>query len=84
MGTFHNDGYSASIEAFLIIDGQQFKIAKTSRDTLTFAQPCELPPGSEGTLSITVDGCQSTRLVVLDDGVFNGDQLARYSTAAPF
>lgn len=84
MGTFHNDGYSASIEAFLIIDGQKFKIAKTSRDTLTFAQPCELPPGSEGTLSITVDGCQSTRLVVLDDGVINGDQLARYSTAAPF
>jgi hypothetical protein len=84
MGIFHKDGYSASVEAFLVIDGQQLKIAKTSRDTLTFAQPCELPPGSEGTLSITVDGCESTRLVVLDDGVLNGNQLARYSTAAPF
>jgi hypothetical protein len=84
MGTFHKDGYSASLEIFFVHAGQRFKIAKTSRDTLTFAEPCELPPGIEGTLSITVDGCESTRLVVLDDGVLNGNQLARYSTVAPF
>jgi hypothetical protein len=84
MGTFHKDGYSASLEIFFVLAGQRFKIAKTSRDTLTFSHPCDLPPGTEGTLSITVDGCESTRLIVLDDGVLRGDQSARYSTATPF
>ena len=84
MGTFHKDGYSATVEAFLVIGDQRLKVAKVSRDTLTFSQPCELPPGAEGTLSIKIDGDETTCLVALEDGVFHGSDSARYSTAAPF
>jgi len=84
MGISHKDGYSATVEAFLLIGDQRLKVAKIGRDTLTFSQPCELPPGAEGTLSVKIDGDETTRLVALDDGVFLGSESARYSTAAPF
>lgn len=84
MGTFHNDGYSATVEAFLLIGDQRLKVAKISRDTLTFSQPCEFPPGVEGILSVTIDGVEATRLIALDDGILHDSESARYSTAAPF
>ncbi|MBA4106501.1 MAG: hypothetical protein C0485_12150 [Pirellula sp.] len=84
MGISHNDGYSATVEAFLLIGDQRLKLAKVGRDRLTFSHPCELPPGAEGTLTIKIDGDESTRLVALDDGAFTGSDSVRYSTAAPF
>lgn len=43
MGISHSDGYSATVEAFLLIGDQRFKLAKVGRDMLTFSHPCELP-----------------------------------------
>ena len=84
MGVSHNDGYSATVEAFLLIGEQRLKVAKVGRDLLTFSHSCELPPGAEGTLTIKIDGDESTRLIALDDGAFAGSDSVRYSTAAPF
>ena len=83
MGISHNDGYSATVEASLLIEDQRLKLAKVGRDRLTFSHPCELPTGAEGTLTIKIDGDESTRLVALDDGAFTGSDSVRYSTAAP-
>jgi hypothetical protein len=81
-GTFHKDGYSTTGEAFFQVGDQRLKVAKISRDTLTFSQPCELPPGVEGTLSVRIDGDETSRLISLEDGVYAGSESARYSTAA--
>jgi len=84
MGIQRENGYSASVEAFLVIAQQQFTVAKTGRDTVTLVDPCEIAPGTEGELVMIVDGHRESRAVVLDDGGESGRREVRYSVAVPF
>jgi len=84
MGIQRDNGYSASVEAFLVIGEQHFSVAKTGRDAVVLAEPCALPPGTEGELVMIVDGHRESRAVVLDDGAINGRREVRYSLAVPF
>jgi hypothetical protein len=84
MGIQRENGYSASVEAFLVVAQQQFTVAKTGRDTFTLVEPCELAPGTEGELIMIVDGHRTSRAVVLDDGAISGRREVRYTAAVPY
>ena len=84
MGIQRENGYSASVEAFLIVADQHIRLAKTGPNKVTLVEPCELSPGTEGELVIVVDGHRDSRTVVLDDGAICGRQEVRYSAAVPF
>jgi len=84
MGVQRENGYSASVEAFLDVAGQHIRLAKTGPDEITFVEPCELPLGTEGELVIIVDGDRDSRSVVLNEGAALGSREVRYSVAVPF
>ncbi|MEX2115214.1 MAG: hypothetical protein WD845_18620 [Pirellulales bacterium] len=84
MGRHHEDGYSASVEGFLVVRGHRFRLAKTNDRSLTLAVSCELPPGSEGELIVTIDGHRMSRLVTIPSGVALGQSTVNYTVAAPF
>jgi hypothetical protein len=83
MGIQRENGYSASVEAFLVLGEQHISVAKTGRDTVTLVEPCDLPPGTEGELVMIVDGHRESRAVVLDDGANRERREVRYSVAVP-
>jgi hypothetical protein len=84
MGIARENGYSASIEGFLVVADSRYRLAKTNGVTFVLAEPCALPPASEGELSITVDGQTDSKLVVLPDGAMPGQPCVRYEVVAPF
>ena len=84
MGIQRENGYSATVEAFLVVADQHIRLAKTGPDEITLVEPCELAPGTEGELMIIVDGHRESQAVVLDEGAFMERQEVRYSVAVPF
>lgn len=84
MGIQRDNGYSATVEAFLEVGESKIRLAKTGRTTLAFAEACELPPGTEGELVVCVDGHCDTRSVVLLDGLMPGQRVAAYAVTVPF
>ncbi len=84
MGIYREGGYSASVEAYLLVGDNRYPIAKTGHDEVVVAEACELPPGCEAKLVVIVDGQKSSRAIVLDDGIRRGSLNARYSEAVPF
>jgi hypothetical protein len=84
MGIQRENGYSASISAYLTVGTERFQIAKMNRDYLTLAEPCELAPNTEGQITVVVDEKKSTQMIALSDGVTSNHRGARYSVLAPF
>jgi len=84
MGTTHENGYSATVESYLIVDGVKYRIAKTNEKFVTLSQPCELPPGTVAQIEITIDGDSSVDLVTLPEGIGPSSSTGAYQVAAPF
>jgi hypothetical protein len=84
MGIHREGGYSATVEAYLLVGEDRYPLAKTGHDEVVVAKPCELPPGCEAKLVVIVDGNKSARAIVLDAGIARGESSARYSEAVPF
>jgi hypothetical protein len=84
MGIHRNNGYSATVEGFFVVDGARIRLAKTNDHTFVVAESCELVPGTTGQLLVIVDGNQDSKLVTLPDGVLRGQTLVNYKIAAPF
>jgi hypothetical protein len=84
MGIQRENGYSASVEAFLVVGDQHIRLAKTGPEKVVLVEPCELAPGTKGELVIIIDGHRDSRSVVLDEGAMSAQQEVRYSAAVPF
>lgn len=85
MGIQRENGYSASVEAFLAIGKRLIKLAKTGSGTMVFAEPCEsLAPGTAGRLVMTVDGHKDSREIILINGVSPGDREVFFKVDVPF
>ena len=84
MGVHRENGYSASIEAFLIIDGHRFALAKTNEAEFYLAESCESPPNTDAEMLIVIDGASDTQRVTLPDGIVLGQCCVRYEVAVPF
>ncbi|MDZ4817373.1 MAG: hypothetical protein SGJ20_00195 [Planctomycetota bacterium] len=79
-----NGGYSATVEAYFVVEGDRIPLAKTNGSSFVVDAPCELAPGTRGDLLIIVDGNQSSSLVELPDGIALGQEQVRYEVIAPF
>jgi hypothetical protein len=78
MGIQRGDGYSASVEAYLVVGDRRISVAKTSRDAIVLAEPAELIAGTTGELEVVVDGhLDSRRIVIESDCTFN-ERVVRY------
>jgi hypothetical protein len=84
MGTMRENGYSATVEGFLVAGGTRYRLAKTNGVTLVLADACELPPATEAELLIIVDGQGDSKQIVLPDGVAAGQTCVRYEQTVPF
>jgi hypothetical protein len=84
MGVQRENGYSASVEGFLVVSGTKYRLAKTNGVTLVLSEPCVLPPGSEVELVIIVDGNSDSKQIVLPDGVLPGQARIPYQVTVPF
>lgn len=85
MGIVREDGYSASVEGFLVIDeSTRLRLAKTNGFSLLLAEPCELPAGTEADLLIIIDGTSDSKRVVLPEGATADNPEVKYLAAVPF
>ncbi len=85
MGIHRENGYSATIEAFFAISStEHIRVAKTNGRTFVVAEPCELLPGTIGDLIVIVDGRQTSKRIVLPNGVRAGEVVVDYKIEAPF
>jgi hypothetical protein len=84
MGMHHADGYSATVQGFLVVDGRRIRVAKTNEALITLADRCELPPGTEGELIVTVDGNSFSQTIRLPSGMSLDQSTTDYTVAAPF
>jgi hypothetical protein len=84
MGIRRENGYSATVAAYLTVGGQRVHIAKMNREYLTLADACELAPETEAELNVVVDDQKATQMILLVDGVSAGQREVRYSVLAPF
>jgi hypothetical protein len=81
MGTHHSDGgYSASVEAFVVIEERQLRLAKTNGVTFSLAEPCDfsIPGEIQADLIVTVDGATDSRRITLRDGLIVGQTQVKY------
>jgi hypothetical protein len=84
MGIQRQNGYSASVAAYVMIGDQRLQVAKINGDYLTLAETCELAPKTEAQLNIIIDEKKSTQMILLNDGIAAGERNVRYSVLAPF
>ena len=52
----------------LRVNGRILDVGQVGHKFLILTEPCELPPGTEGELVVTVDGKETERRVILYDG----------------
>ena len=83
MGTQYRPGYSATVEGFLVVGDERFRLGKTNDRTLTLADPCELAPGTIAEILIIVDGDPSSRMVEIPGGIFAGQCVVEYFEFGP-
>ena len=84
MGIQREHGYSADVEGFFVVGTDRFRLAKSNGTRFVLAEPCEVPPGTEGDLLVIVDGRASSQRVVIKDGVIHGQISVGYDVLAPF
>lgn len=85
MGIVRENGYSASIEGYLIVAGRRFRLAKTNGVELVLADAsCQCAPGTEAELLIIVDGDNDTTRITLPTGITLGQGRVRYEEFVPF
>ena len=78
MGIHRENGYSASVEGFLIVGTVRYRLAKTNTATLLLIDACELAPQTQAELLIIVDGVEDCQSIVLPDGVALGQSVVPY------
>ena len=84
MGIQRENGYSAFVEAYLVVDDTRVRLAKTNCCTVTLAEPYELSPGTVGDLVVIVDDEEQSKAVLLPNGSVLGQTIVDYIATAPF
>lgn len=84
MGISRENGYSASVEGFLVVGDVRYRLAKTNGETFTLAESCEVAPLTEAEMLIIVDGDADSQRIVLPDGIAQGQTCVAYQRAVPF
>jgi hypothetical protein len=79
MGRHWEDGgYSAEVEIHLRVGDRVLRIAQIGPDSFILRDACELPPGTEGTIVMKVDGREKEYHAFLQNGVVKGVEEVAY------
>lgn len=78
MGQRWLDGYSARVEAYLLVDGKRYDIAQIGRSGLIFADTVQIAPGTAATLVLRIDGVEERENVVLCNGSREPEELVPF------
>jgi hypothetical protein len=62
------DGYSAHVDAYLIIDGKRYDIAQVGAGALILRKPETISAGTQAKLVVSIDGNEDTEEVCLGEG----------------
>jgi hypothetical protein len=84
MGIHHENGYSADVEGYFVVNGDRIRVAKSNECSFVVVEPRELPPGIEGDLLVIVDGDSDSRRVLLPQGMQLGQNRVPYEVSVPF
>lgn len=82
MGQRWLDGYSADVEIFISIGGQRYDVAQIGRGTLILREPAPIPPLTDATLTIKIDGREEISQIFLTDGAEKDQQPVAFHTLA--
>lgn len=70
--------YSATVDLRLRVNGRILDVGQVGHKFLILAEASEVPPGTEAELVITVDGKESVRRVVLQEGIASHSNVIRF------
>ena len=79
MGTHWKDGYSAQVELYLLVLGEQLRISRIGRDSFVLRDRLAIPPSTQAVLLIEVDDHSELQDILLPEGADGSDQPVRYS-----
>ncbi|HZN34637.1 MAG TPA: hypothetical protein VFB80_12505 [Pirellulaceae bacterium] len=80
--TANSAGYSAHVEMFLILNGQQFDLGQIGPEHCIVRNPAEVPP-SPGEIVLIVDGNETRLQVYLPHGISSSSRKVAYRPASP-
>ena len=72
------DGYSAQIDAYLLVNGERYAVAQVVGGALILRQPQQIAAGTPARLVIAIDGHEKVQSIVLGEGASVGQQLVPY------
>lgn len=78
MGQRWSNGYSADVEIFLVIEGKRYDVAQVGNGGLLLRDSHQIPPSTNATLVLRIDGVEQVEEVVLTDGAVDNEQLVTY------
>jgi hypothetical protein len=79
MGTRWNDGYSAHVDMYLLIDGEQVGVAQVGPGWFILETDRAIPPETDAELVIAVDGRETRRHIFLPAGAIRqGTEVAYF------
>lgn len=84
MGVYHADGYSATVEGFLVVADRRMRLKKSNGEEVVLSEASEVPAGAVGELVVIVDGDEHRETVRLPEGATLESRIVRYEVAAPF
>ena len=74
MGQRWLNGYSADVEIYLLIRGERFDVAQISDGSLILRDSNDIPPGTEATLVIKIDGHEEREHIFLRAGAESSEE----------
>jgi hypothetical protein len=78
MGRHWADGYSSTVEIYLVFDGQKVRISRIGPESFVVADHVEIPAGTQCKLVIRVDEHEESCDVLLYEGVTGNSSPAGY------
>ena len=73
-----SNGYSSDVQAYLHVGDRALRIGSVRAGELRLQEMCEVPPSTEATLEITVDGIARRTLVILTKGISVSNSVVEY------
>jgi len=78
MGIQRENGYSAHVEIYLLVDGEPLRVAQVGPGSLILRDLREIPPGASAKLVIKIDDHNEEHDVILFEGASGSRQLVKY------
>ena len=78
MGIKWPDGYSASVDVFLELDGQRYCVERLSDGNFDLRDDCECAPGTLANLVIVIDGDERKFPILLSRGIAEARELVPF------